>query len=164
MKLPTELFTDILLQVTDEEQFKNLCKASSSVRSVCSKKWFLEELLKNLMAHDEYICYRVDKEFYSVKKLFTNYNLQKIQDDTEKYIKKDLDKMFRYTDDDDKEYSKHNRDRAYETLYLYTSNSDVFYIINNLNKYDDFKIFIGELLGAIDDGKDIDSDMSELTI
>jgi hypothetical protein len=73
MKIPTELFTDILLQVTDEEQFKNLCKASSSVRTVCSKKWFLEELLKNLMGNDDYISYRVDKEFYSVKELYIIY-------------------------------------------------------------------------------------------
>jgi hypothetical protein len=148
MKIPTELFKDILLQVTDENQFKNLCKASSSVRTVCSKKYFLEELLKNLMIHDDYISYKVDNESYSVKELFRSHNLQKIQDDTEKYIKIDLDIL------DLEESDYYGGNPGPEKLYIFPDIPEVFYVINNLSKHNDFKIFIQELLGAINDGYD----------
>ena len=149
MNIPQELFRDVLLNVTDEDQFKNLCKASPFIMDTCRKEYFLKELYDKLSEYNTCTSYKVYPSDLDIKILFKNKDLQQIIKDTEDYIKKDL------------EISNIRPHHRRGDIIYHGDDDNNFYIIKNLNKHIHFMRFIGELWDAVKNGEDVTNDLSD---
>jgi hypothetical protein len=133
MPLPIELLKNVLMNITDEKEFTNLCVSSPEFFNECKNQYTLKELQQHLENQANYVSAYVNNRKSDVKFLFSGRDKNEVIFDTENTIRTQYSENI---DIEDVHIFGRKRlyrgDDSFVTIDTYYKNWDMVYFVRKL--------------------------------